>query len=200
MSPLLTPVRVKLPKLVGTLRGMTFTSGELSTNGPIAAAGFNTPGQRRTIPRRLPECCWNWSTPRSKFTHGELICADTGTENVPDLPPTLTVPPVTNGVLKTAPDLVISVESVVREKVNAEFENDSAFVAPVGVTLPEPMPWKVNVILMLTAYQALELLNWGFPLCLPGLSHSITGCRPLIGPGFWRLGKKHDLCSPPRFN
>jgi hypothetical protein len=72
-----------------------------------------------------------------KFTHGELTCADTGTEKVPDLPPMLTLPPVTNGVLKTAPDLVISVESVVKEKVNAEFENDSAFVAPVGVTLPD---------------------------------------------------------------
>ena len=37
---LLTPVRIKLPKLAGTLRGMTFTSGVLSANGPIAACGL----------------------------------------------------------------------------------------------------------------------------------------------------------------
>jgi hypothetical protein len=49
----------------------------------------------------------------------------------------------------------------VKEKVNAEFENDSAFLAPVGVTLPDPMPWKVNVILMLTAYEGPKTTELG---------------------------------------
>jgi hypothetical protein len=110
-----------------------------------------------------------------KFTHGELTCADTGTEKVPDFPPTCTIPPVTNGVLKTAPDWEIWVVSVVKEKVNEEFENGTGFVAPVGVTLPDPMPWNVNVIVMFTASHEPETVELGFLYCRPVDSHFIIG-------------------------
>ncbi|HUB31921.1 MAG TPA: hypothetical protein VMA31_02795 [Bryobacteraceae bacterium] len=91
-----------------------------------------------------------------------MTCADTGTEKVPDFPSICTIPPLTNGVLKTAPDREICVVSVVNENVNAEFENGTGFVAPVGVTLPDPMPWNVNVIVIFTPSHEIKTIELGF--------------------------------------
>jgi hypothetical protein len=86
-----------------------------------------------------------------KFTLRELTCAETGTENVPALAAISTVPRDTNGVFWTAPDREICVVSVVKEKINEEFEKDSGFEDPIGVKLPDPTPWNVIVIVMFTA-------------------------------------------------
>ena len=90
------------------------------------------------------------------------------------MPAICTVPPDTNGVFWTAPDREICIVSVVKEKINEEFEKDSGFEDPVGVMLPDPTPWNVTVIVMFTASDEPTRSELGFCEAVAATGQCIT--------------------------